>query len=263
MRNLPRDEVSESHSHSIRHENREKLSLRRGKVALLVLSVTFLVFLYGTVGASTAAIIHVVQFQTFVSKSGLPSDWSLQEYRGKPSFKINQNASPPHIQMISSGETAFGFRKEIYVDIQAYPYLYWSWKATKLPDGGDIRKKDSDDQSIQIYLSLQIPGEAGIFSAPPALAYIWDNEAPKDTLIKSPQAMLSSVRYLVLRNGKDSLGTWFSEKRNILKDVYRAFGQPSSGSGPVIVKGVLLFINTHHTKSDAEGCIGNIYFSNQ
>ena len=165
--------------------------------------------------------------------------------------------------MISSGETAFGFRKEIYVDIQAYPYLHWSWKATKLPDGGDIRKKDSDDQSIQIYLSLQIPGEGGLFSTPPALAYIWDNEAPKDTLVKSPQAMLSNVRYLVLRNGKDNLGTWFTEKRNILKDVYRAFGLHSSGNRPIMVKGVLLFINTHHTKSDAEGCIGNIYFSNQ
>jgi hypothetical protein len=165
--------------------------------------------------------------------------------------------------MISSGETAFGFWKEIYVDIQAHPYLYWSWKATKLPDGGDIRKKDSDDQSIQIYLTLQIPGEGSLFSTPPALAYIWDNEAPKDTLVKSPQAMLRNVRYLVLSNGKDSLGIWFTEKRNILEDVYRAFGEPASGSGPIIVKGVLLFINTHHTGSDAEGCIGNIHFSNQ
>jgi len=75
--------------------------------------------------------------------------------------------------------------------------------------------------------------------------------------------MLSNVRYLVLRNGKDNLGTWFTEKRNILTDVYRAFGARSSGNGPIIVKGVLLFINTHHTKSDAEGSIGNIYFSNQ
>jgi hypothetical protein len=165
--------------------------------------------------------------------------------------------------MISSGETAFGFRKEIYVDIHAYPYLNWSWKVTKLPDGGDIRKKDSDDQSIQIYLSLHIPGTGGISSTPPALAYIWDNEAPKDTLVRSPQAMLSNVRYLVLRNGKDNLGMWFTEKRNILKDVYRAFGLPSAGNGPITVKGVLLFINTHHTRSDAEGCIGNIYFSNQ
>jgi hypothetical protein len=165
--------------------------------------------------------------------------------------------------MISSGETAFGFRKEIYVDIEAHSYLHWSWKATKLPAGGDIRRKDSDDQSIQIYLSLQIPGEGSLFSPPPALAYIWDNGAPKGILVKSPQAMLGNVRYLVLRNGKDSLGIWFTEKRNILKDVYRAFGQPSSGSKPIIVKGVLLFINTHHTKSDAEGCIGNIYFSNQ
>jgi hypothetical protein len=263
MRNLPLNGASNSQSHAIKHENRGKSAFRKGKIAILVLSATFLVFLYGTIGASSTAIIHVVQFQTTDPQSGLPLDWSVQKYRGAPSFKINQDALPPHLQMTSSGESAFGFRKEIYVDIQAYPYLHWSWKATKLPDGGDIRKKDKDDQSIQIYLALQIPGIGGLFSTPPSLAYIWDNEAPKDTLVKSPQAMLSNVRYLVLRNGKDSLGTWFIEKRNILKDVYRAFGQPSSGNGPIIVKGVLLFINTHHTRSDAEGSIGNIYFSNQ
>ena len=123
MRNLPRNEVSTSQSHSLKHENRGKSAFRKGKVALLVLAATILVFLYGTTAGSTTAIIHVVQFQTIVSKSGLPSGWSLQKYRGTPSFKINQNALPPHLQMISSGETAFGFRREIYVDIQAYPYL--------------------------------------------------------------------------------------------------------------------------------------------
>jgi hypothetical protein len=263
MRNLSRNEVSSRQSHSTKHGNQGKSAVRKGKVALLGLSATILVFLCGTLGVSTTAIIPVVQFQTLVSKSGLPSDWSLQKYRGTPSFKINQDAVPPHLQMISGGDTAFGFRKEIYVDIRAYPYLNWSWKAMKLPDGGEIRRKDSDDQSIQIYISLHIPGEGGISLIPPSLAYIWDNGAPRDTLVRSPQAMLSNVRYLVLRNGTDSLGTWFTEKRNILKDVYRAFGRPSSGNRPIIVKGVLLFINTHHTRSDAVGCIGDIYFSNQ
>jgi Protein of unknown function (DUF3047) len=263
MRKFPCNESSSSQCNTIVHEKRDKSAFRKGRIVLSVLSATILVLLYGTIGASTTEIIHVVQFQTIVSKGGLPSDWSLQEYRGTPSFKINQNALPPHLQMISSGETAFGFRKNIYVDIQAYPYLNWTWKATRLPKGGDIRKKDRDDQSIQIYLALQIPGGGGLFSTPPSLAYIWDNEAPKNILVKSPQSMLSNVRYLVLRNGKDNIGMWFTEKRNILKDVHRAFDGRSSGSGPIMVKGVLLFINTHHTGSDAEGCIGNIYFSNQ
>jgi len=163
MWNLLRNEVSNSQSHSLGRENGGKSAFRERRIVLLVLSATILVFLHGTIGASTAAITHVVQFQTTDSRSGLPSDWSLQKYRGTPSFNIYQNELPPHLKMISSGETAFGLRKEIYVDIQAYPYLYWSWKATKLPDGGDIRKKDKDDQSIQIYLTLQIPGEGASF----------------------------------------------------------------------------------------------------
>jgi hypothetical protein len=234
----------------------------KSMVILLILMAAFPGFLYDSIWADTTPVISVAHFQTAVSESGLPPGWTLQKYKGTPRFSINQSATPPHLRMISSGETAFGVKKDLSVDIREYPHLNWTWKTDKLPDGGDIRQKDRDDQSIQIYLIFQIPGNSSLFSKSPSLAYIWDNKAPKETLVKSPQSMLSNVRYLVLRNGQDTLRTWVAEKRNILKDYYRAFGaQPDPG--PIIVKGVLLFINTHHTRSDAEGCIGNIYFSNK
>ena len=253
IQNTPISAVSSEQSRPIRHEIR---------VILLILIVALLGFLFGTIWADTTPVIPVAQFHAAVSENGLPPGWILQQYKGTPHFRINHNAMPPHLRMVSSGETAFGVKKNLSVDIREYPHLNWTWKAEKLPDGGDIRQKDRDDQSIQIYLVFDIPGNRGLFSKSPSLAYIWDNKAPKDTLVKSPQLMLSNVRYLVLRNGQDTLRTWFTEKRNVLADYCRAFGaQPDRG--PIIVKGVLLFINTHHTKSDAEGCIGNIYFTNK
>ena len=261
MRKYPRNEPSSTCRFAI-SKSSVGFPFGKAKIVFLVLSVGALLFSV-TIGWSAASIIHVVQFQSSASANGLPRDWFLQEYKGTPSFRVNQDAQPPHLHMMSSGETAFGFRKEVHIDVRSYPYLYWSWKATKLPDGGDVRGKDSDDQCIQIYLALQIPGDGWFRSTSPSIAYIWDNKAPKNILARSPQAMLGNVRYLVLRNGKDKLGTWFTEKRNILSDLRRAFGEHSVDAGPVVVKGVLLFINTHHTRSEAEGSIGNIYFSDQ
>jgi hypothetical protein len=246
----------------IRHTNRGKKIFSQRMIIFPILLVVLFGFLSGAMLADAVSVIPVAQFQAAVSENGLPPGWILQQYKGTPHFRINHNAMPPHLRMISSGETAFGVKKDLSVNIREYPHLNWTWKAEKLPDGGDIRQKDRDDQSIQIYLVFDIPGNRGLFSKSPSLAYIWDNKAPKDTLVKSPQLMLSNVRYLVLRNGQDTLRTWFTEKRNVLADYCRAFGaQPDRG--PIIVKGVLLFINTHHTKSDAEGCIGNIYFTNK
>jgi hypothetical protein len=262
MQNAPYNEISNDQSHSIRHEDQERPAFSRSRIILLILLAALIGFLSGNIWAATMSTIPVAQFQKAVSENGLPSGWALQKYKGTPHFRINQDAMPPHLQMISIGKTAFGLKKDISVDIRAYPHLNWAWKTTNLPDGGDIRQKDRDDQSIQIYLVFQMSGDGGLFSKPPTLAYIWDNKAPKETLVKSPQLMLSNVRYLVLRNGKDKLGVWFAERRNVLADYYRAFGEQSD-SGPIMVKGVLLFINTHHTGSDAEGCIGNMYFSNQ
>jgi hypothetical protein len=39
------------------------------------------------------------------------------------------------------------------------------------------------------------------------------------------------------------------------------FKDINGGEPPGPIKILMLFINTHHTKSAAEGCIGDIYFS--
>ncbi len=103
----------------------------------------------------------------------------------------------------------------------------------------------------------------GLLSRPQTLAYIWDNEAPKNIQVKSPQAMLGNVKYLVFRKKSDVTGKWLSEKRNVQKDFTEAFGRHGFTDKQLTVKGMLLFINTHHTKSTAEGNIGNIFFSKE
>lgn len=247
---------------AIRRSNKDRQGFNR-KCVLIVLLCALLCFFWRTDLIAVTSVIPVARFQDAPSENGLPSGWTVQKYKGTPHFKVNHSAENPHLQMISTGETAFGFKKDLAVDIREYRYLNWNWKSVKLPDGGDIRQKERDDQSIQIYLVFQKPGFNSLFSKPPALAYIWDNKAPKESLVKSPQALLGNVRYIVVRNGEDKLGKWFVEKRNIFADYCRTFGGKTSDRGPVMVTGVLLFINTHHTRSDAEGCIGNMYFSNQ
>ena len=95
----------------------------------------------------------------------------------------------------------------------------------------------------------------------PTIAYVWDNEAPKALMIKSPQKGMEYVRYIVLRNKADALGHWRQEKRNLYEDYKKVFNDIKSGEPIGPIKGLMLFINTHHRAGDAEGVIGDIYFS--
>jgi hypothetical protein len=195
-----------------------------------------------------------------IVSGGLPEGWRPQPYRGKPQPVIEKTDGFCYIRLLSSGDTAYGVKKDIRVNLTRYPYLNWRWKAMRLPRGGDIRKREKDDQALQLYVSFASGRVFGSLISP-AIAYIWDNEAPRGLKVKSPQPILGSVRYVVVRNGTDGTGRWHTEKRNVYADYQELIA--AGRSVPAIVEGVLLFINTHKTKSDAEGCIGNIFFSGE
>jgi hypothetical protein len=65
----------------------------------------------------------------------------------------------------------------------------------------------------------------------------------------------------VLRNKMDAMGHWQPEKRNLYEDYKMLFKDIHGGEPQGPIQSLLVFINTHHTKSDAEGCIGDMYFS--
>jgi len=214
----------------------------------------------GAVHDIHAKTIDIGHFRASGNRQGIPDGWQLLRHKGNPVFMITQDEKWSYLTMTSRGRTAFGIRKEISVDIHSYPYLHWNWKAIRLPEGGDIRRRDRDDQALQIYMIF--PG-AGFpeLSTSPTIAYIWDNEAPKGLMTRSPQPAMGYVRYIVIRNKTDALGNRCQETRNILEDYRKLFADISNGEPQGPVRSILLFINTHHKKGEAEGQIGDIYFS--
>jgi hypothetical protein len=190
---------------------------------------------------------------------GGDKEWRLQTYRGSPDLRVDRLVDQNVLRLSGCGKTAFGLKREVEVDTVRYPFLQWQWKADRLPAGGDIRLADRDDQALQLYVIFPSRGFPALFSSP-TLAYIWDNEAPKNLAAASPQRQLSHVRYVVLRNKTDTLGQWYTERRNLPDDYRRLFPDLKGGEPPDRIRGVMVFLNTHHTEGCAEGSIGPLRF---
>lgn len=184
-------------------------------------------------------------------KTGIPEGWKGQNW-GSPKydFTVVNEGSGKALQLKSQDEGST-ISKEVKVDVAQFPVLEWRWKAVTLPRGGDSRKKDTDDQAAQIYVTFPRFPQA-VRSR--IIGYVWDTMAPAGTIAKSEKT--GTVTYVIVRSGSADLGKWITETRNVYEDYKRIFGEePSERMGAVSVS-----IDSNDTKSSAESYMGEILF---
>ena len=230
-----------------------------------LLAIIFLVLL--TVVISAEDSFPILEESVVVAKyrsprlvNGVPEGWTLMKHSGTPNINLVRSGDAYYVRMKSDPRSGFGIERPVRVDLKEYPYLNWTWRATKLPQGGDVRKSATDDQALQIYVVFPATGFPEKINTP-ILTYIWDNEAPKGLSTRSPKPFLKKIRYLVLRNKTDHLGDWYTEKRNVYEDYKRIFRDVHGGEPLGATHGVRFYINSQNTRSHAEGYIGEMSFS--
>jgi hypothetical protein len=213
--------------------------------------IIFSSFLATASMAQEKGILWVDRFSNGVDERRIPVGWILEKTPGSRSKIAVKGENGNHFLHLLSVEDAFGLRKDISFDIRKYPYLSWRWKVSKLPREGDIQKRETDDEAGQIYVLF--PKLPAIFNTL-AVGYIWDNQALVGLSGTSPA--YSKMRYVVLESGAAKMNQWISETRNVYEDFKKLFHEE-----PPTVGGVLLYINSQHTRSSAECFYGNIFFS--
>lgn len=226
----------------------------------VILIVVVLLISAGDIFSISEESVVVAKYRSPQLINGVPEGWTLMKHSGTPNINLVREGEAYYVRMKSDSRSGFGIERTVRVDLKEYPYLNWTWRATKLPQGGDVRKSATDDQALQVYVvfpSTVFPEKLNT----PILTYIWDNEAPKGLTTRSPKPFLKRIRYLVLRNKTDHLGNWYTEKRNVYEDYKRIFRDIHGGEPMGATHGVRFYINSQNTRSNAEGYIGEMSFS--
>ena len=86
------------------------------------------------------------------------------------------------------------------------------------------------------------------------LMYIWENRAPKGTVIDN--AHTSRVKMIVAESGRDRLGRWIEESRDLRADFRRAFGEE-----PGRVRSVAVMTDSDNTGEKTHAYYGDIAFA--
>jgi len=182
--------------------------------------------------------------------NGIPSGWELEVFQNSHRITLESLQNGRFGIRLMSNASSFGLYKTIDVDLKEFPILSWKWKVDRVPPEGDIRERTKDDQAAQVYVVF--PAWLQIRS--PILGYIWDTNSPVGTVSDGHSANPSKI--LVLRSGKQDLGKWIQERRNVAEDYKKFFGkEPDRNVGRVAI-----WSNTQHTKSSAEATFADLQF---
>jgi len=201
--------------------------------------------------AQSGAIVVENWARQSTGKTGIPDGWQGQNW-GSPKydFAVISDDSGRVLQLRSDNDSST-ISKEIKVDVRQYPILQWRWKVVLLPKAGDARKKETDDEAAQLYITFpRFP--SAVRSR--IIGYIWDSTAPVGTIF--PSQKVSTVTFVVVRSGEADLNKWLTDTRNVLEDYKRIYGEePGESVGVVAVS-----INSQNTRSRAEALFGEILF---
>lgn len=200
---------------------------------------------------------------------GLPEGW-------EPMI-ILRNKKQTHYQLVSKEEqtvlharaesASSGLMHKIVIDPVSQPWLHWRWKVANLVRTADNSQRGTEDSPVRIILGFdgdkdtlpfadQILFETAKvvtgYDFPYAtLMYIWENNAPVGTVIRSPHS--SRIRMMVAERGTDGIGAWREFTRNIVEDFEKAYGEK-----PGTLIGVGVLTDTDNTGETVEAWYGDI-----
>ena len=214
--------------------------------------VAALLLCFATAAGAEAQVVIEDWAKYPVGPMGVPSDWQKQSW-GSPKYDFSIDAHGSlkvlHLRSANEGST---ISRDIKgkVNLKETPLLEWSWKAAALPKGGDSCKKATDDQAAQIFVVWpRFP--TAVRSR--IIGYVWDTTAPAGTICTSEKT--GTVTYVVIRSGTADLGKWFTERRNVVEDFQKIYGE-----APDNPEALSIAIDSNDTSSTAESFVGTILF---
>lgn len=156
---------------------------------------------------------------------------------------------------------------QIEADPEVFRFLEWEWKVDGVMEKGDLTQKDGDDFPARIYVTFDYDasdlrfGERlkyrlyktfTSFEIPlRSLNYVWANKAEPETVAESP--FTNWVQYVVVRSGEDEAGEWLVERRDILEDYRKAFGEE-----PRKITGITIMTDSDNTEESTLAWFGKI-----
>ena len=177
----------------------------------------------------------------FTASDALETPWRKVTIWSESEFKLVAIDGEVAIRAETDGASA-ALVRPVEIDPEICPEVTWSWRVDAMPREADLASRQSEDVAASVIFAFGDPGSLTNPDQVPTLRYAWATETnPVGEVVDSPY-FPGILRTLVVRNGRDDLGTWVEERRNLRADYQLAFGEPPED----VVEVFALFTDSDH-----------------
>ncbi len=159
---------------------------------------------------------------------GISKNWKEKPFKGLTHYEVVQEDGQRWIKATSDA-CASALYYEIDFDPREYPFLTWRWKVSNILAKGDEIKKEGDDYAARVYVVFP----SALFWRTKAVNYIWANKLPQGQAVPNP--FTSNACMIAVQSGPTHVGQWLEEKRNLLEDFRKCFGENPPKAGAVAI----------------------------
>jgi hypothetical protein len=179
-------------------------------------------------------------------EDGLPSGTEARHFAGETQYRVVDLEERRALSATAEG-TASGLIFPTRFDPADWPWLEWQWKVDGVLEKGDARVRQGDDYAARVYVIF--PHWLPIKTR--SINYIWANRLPRDEV--QANAFTGNAMMLALRSGDEETGKWVMERRNVVEDYRRLFGEDPPDEALIAV-----MTDTDQTKSSARAWYDDI-----
>jgi len=160
---------------------------------------------------------------------------------------------------------------DLRLQVSSQAVLAWRWRVDKLVDDADLKIRAGDDSPAKLCVFFAFDTDKLPFAERArlglansvvgqgvpgqTLCYVWDNKLAANTGLIN--AFSKRIRMIVLETGTAKLGQWVAQRRNLVADYQRMFGDESEGKVPE-VSGVAISADADNTHGHALAYFGDV-----
>jgi len=213
----------------------------------------------------------VSRFSAHQPGDALPQGWSpwvLSGFKRPTEYRLVPKDGVT-VMHANARASASGLIHPLSIDARKQPLIEWRWKIYRPIARADNTQRHLEDSPVRLLVSFDgnidsLPAQDRLFISSvhlltgqqlpyATLMYIWENRAPRGTVIANQHT--SRIKMIVAESGEGNLGAWQHIRRNVYKDYRRAFGEE-----PGRITAVGIMTDTDNTGEQAQAWYGDIRF---